>query len=325
MNPMRPLAAAALTGLAALSGCASIGGGMAAGGSSVEPLAGYECGQLQVLAGFDGERATLQAGNRTLVLEQVPAASGAKYQSPNNAGTSFWTKGDLALLEVDGRAWPECVALGAVPDTFSAGGNEPFWRVSLAQDQLTFDEPGKTSQAVPYQVQSRQPLGLTLTAELANGPVTLAVERQLCRDSMTGMPHPYQVELNRNGRTLAGCGGDPRQLLQGVEWVVESIDGEGMVDDTRATINFLADDRIAGRASCNRFMGGYEVTGEGLGISRLASTMMACQPEVLAQERRFMGSLEQVRSADFNADGALVLTTTEGGTIRAYPSRSLSQ
>ena len=33
--------------------------------------------------------------------------------------------------------------------------------------------------------------------------------RALCRDTMTGMPHPETVELSMGDETLTGCGGRP--------------------------------------------------------------------------------------------------------------------
>ncbi len=44
-------------------------------------------------------------GGRYLVLGQVRAASGAKYQ---DGPVTVWTKGDQATLEVDGETFPEC-------------------------------------------------------------------------------------------------------------------------------------------------------------------------------------------------------------------------
>jgi putative lipoprotein len=43
--------------------------------------------------------------NRTLVLPQVAAASGAKYQEGR---TVFWNKGNEARFEIDGKVYPAC-------------------------------------------------------------------------------------------------------------------------------------------------------------------------------------------------------------------------
>jgi membrane-bound inhibitor of C-type lysozyme len=39
-------------------------------------------------------------------LPQVPAASGAKYQEGR---TVFWSKGNKARFEIDGKVYPACI------------------------------------------------------------------------------------------------------------------------------------------------------------------------------------------------------------------------
>jgi len=141
---------------------------------------------------------------------------------------------------------------------------------------------------------------------------------RLCVDTMSGMPRPNTVTVLLDGRELNGCGGDPAVLLQGAEWVVEDIAGAGIVDGSRATLNFGVDGALAGGGSCNRYSGSYTLTGEGLSVSsKTAMTMMACVPELMQQESRFMQLLSQVRRFRFGADGALVLESDTGGTITA--------
>jgi len=132
------------------------------------------------------------------------------------------------------------------------------------------------------------------------------------------MPRPNAVTVWLNGRALHGCGGDSASLLQGGEWVVEDIAGAGIVDGSRATLNFGVDGQLAGSGSCNRYSGSYTLTGEGLSVSsKTAMTMMACVPELMQQESRFMQLLSQVRRFRLSADGALILNADDGGTITA--------
>jgi heat shock protein HslJ len=141
---------------------------------------------------------------------------------------------------------------------------------------------------------------------------------RLCVDTMSGMPRPNRVTVLLDGRELNGCGGDPAVLLQGAEWVVEDIAGAGIVDGSRATLNFGADGQLAGSGSCNRYSGSYMLTGEGLSVSsKTAMTMMACVPALMQQESRFMELLSQVRRFRLGADGALILESDTGGTITA--------
>lgn len=43
--------------------------------------------------------------DRTVVLPQVPAASGAKYQE---ARIIFWNQGNEARIEIEGKVYPAC-------------------------------------------------------------------------------------------------------------------------------------------------------------------------------------------------------------------------
>ena len=115
--------------------------------------------------------------------------------------------------------------------------------------------------------------------------VTATIFNRPCQDTMTGMPHPYAVEVVLDGKKLTGCGGDPATLLQGREWVVEDINGKGIIDRSRATLNFGADGRVSGRSSCNNYTAQYTLTGEGLTVSKAAGTMMACEPALMQQEQ----------------------------------------
>lgn len=116
-------------------------------------------------------------------------------------------------------------------------------------------------------------------------------------------------------RPAAPTGG---QALVGPEWAVTEIAGQPKVAESRVSIQF-ADGRVSGAASCNRFMGNYEVAADGVTITmgQMASTMMACPDALMDQERLFLDTLAAVRSYSVGADGVLVLTTPDGKTIRA--------
>lgn len=111
----------------------------------------------------------------------------------------------------------------------------------------------------------------------------------------------------------AGGGGS----LQGAEWVVEDIAGAGVIDRSRATVNFGADGRIFGRASCNNYTGEYVLTGAELAVSRLAATEKACAPALMEQERRFLDILQQARRFTLTPEGALILYAEDDRTLTA--------
>ncbi len=85
----------------------------------------------------------------------------------------------------------------------------------------------------------------------------------------------------------------------------------------RAMLRF-EDGRVTGSAGCNRLMGSYTLDGDNLSIGpRLASTMMACPPLLLAQEQAVAKALTQVATYDLD-DGALALQDAEGAPVLTF-------
>lgn len=214
---------------------------------------------------------------------------------------------------------PETVvdAYPAPEKPFSATGNEPFWRVIVEPGQLVLERPGQPTEELRYKTVAQSKIGHRFRASREGLSIELVTAPQLCRDSMTGMPHPLQARLFINGDPLSGCGGDPERLITGNEWIVEAIDGRGVVDKSRATIQFLEDGRIAGTGSCNRYTGRWALNGETLEIGPLASTRKACEPALMDQEDRFLRQLESIRSFDISPRGELLLNSDDGTLLRA--------
>lgn len=67
--------------------------------------------------------------------------------------------------------------------------------------------------------------------------------------------------------------------LENVQWTLLQIDGEDLKTSSRGTPTMsLAskDRRMSGFAGCNRMMSGYELDGEALKFTSMATTRMAC-------------------------------------------------
>ncbi|NWO06072.1 MAG: META domain-containing protein [Alteromonadaceae bacterium] len=114
---------------------------------------------------------------------------------------------------------------------------------------------------------------------------------------------------------LAGCATQPDQeavvtvdQLTGQQWVVEDINGEGIIDNSRVTLNFTEENRVAGKATCNQYFARYSIEDQTLNIEKAATTMMACPEALMNQERRFLEALQNVRSFELDDTNALVLT-----------------
>jgi putative lipoprotein len=111
-------------------------------------------------------------------------------------------------------------------------------------------------------------------------------------------------------------GNDPATLLHGA-WVVEEIDSTGIIEGPQPTLNFSAEGRVSGKASCNSRTGKYVLGGEGLSVGPTASTIMACDPRLTQQEQAFLAQLETIRRFELAADGALLLISEDQSSIRA--------
>ena len=212
---------------------------------------------------------------------------------------------------------PPASAAPGAQQTFRARGNEPGWRLDVEGGRMTFVTQDGRRLQTPTPAAQRTDAFTRYATRSEGVDLTVTIFDRRCKDTMSGMPYPNAVEVVYGDRKLAGCGGDPAALLQGPEWIVEDIAGKGVVDGSRATLNFGADGRLAGRSSCNGYFAKYTLTGEGLAISQAGGTMMACAPALMSEEGLFLELLRNVRRFDLGADGALVLRTDDGRTITA--------
>ena len=57
-------------------------------------------------------------GGEIFAMQQIEAASGARYVAVDDATTSFWSKGDAATLVIRGQAYPSCMQVTAKASPF---------------------------------------------------------------------------------------------------------------------------------------------------------------------------------------------------------------
>jgi heat shock protein HslJ len=121
---------------------------------------------------------------------------------------------------------------------------------------------------------------------------------------------------------LPGCG-EEAAPLEGTKWIMTSyyaVDGsmhdalpEPPVDAT------FADGAVSGNGGINQYNGGYELDGENLTISPLASTQMAGDPAVMEQETAYLMALQA--AATFEIDGGnLTINDGSGEAVLEYRS-----
>lgn len=282
------------------------------------------CGDALLDVGFVGDNAHLRFGGRVWVLPQAISASGARFNDGATPETEVWTKGNMAMVTIEGRSLPECEAL-AMPASLPmvARGHEPGWVLDISDDGLLLARhdgseirtPLPAPDVAPEDAAADEARGMVFTT----GPMTVTVTPEICRDTMSGMPHPLSVALVLEDEELQGCGGDPADLLQGV-WEVQELGGASLPVDAGVTIE-VSGTHLAGSTGCNRYVAGLDLSGEALSIPPGPVTMMACDQEADLREREFLDALGRVTGFDLDGiSGALLLTGGEEVLLRALPA-----
>ena len=290
----------------------------------VTPLAfatDFLCGDTRVSFGVLDDEAVLRAEGRDIPMRQVKAASGARYEATGNPDTSVWNKGDGAMVRLNGQDLPDCrEGLAPAERPYRARGNEPGWHVSFATElaELTVDY-GVTTQEVPRP--DAQAVAGAYEFAMPGIDARLRIEARMCHDDMSGMPYPDTAQLTIGDRVLRGCGGDPADLLTGDAWWITALGDTTLVEPERLTLNFLDAGRVAGSAGCNRIVGSFSLTGEGLRFGPMASTMMACPDPLMEQERRMLDALEQVVAFDMDENGTLLLLGEDHASVLIEAAR----
>ena len=274
------------------------------------PFITWHCARQPVQVRVIGSLMEVVLNGDSRILQQAISASGARYVAPDDPGTEFWGKGGQATLTWSGSALPTCVEAGQMMIPMRASGNEPFWSVDYDGFRMSLRQPGQPPR--DFDVSGREPHagGWVVQAESEGSFAHLDVSSGICIDNMSGQPRPYSVTLRMSDTALQGCGGDPARLLQGAPWQLKIMGGEAV--NLPAIVEFLPDNRLTGTNGCNRLVGAYAISGEGLTISQLASTRMACDPNVMVKADEFDRYLSGVHGFSFTDPDELILKSEQG-------------
>lgn len=116
----------------------------------------------------------------------------------------------------------------------------------------------------------------------------------------------------------SAAGGD----VAGTAWLLEGLDGQAPVAGTYVSAQFGADGALTGSGGCNRYRAGYTVSGGDLRITGTpASTMMACEPAVMAQEQAFFAALPNVSTFAVRGD-RLTLSDAAGKDLLTFTAQA---
>nr|WP_102136348.1 YbaY family lipoprotein [Marinobacterium profundum] len=174
----------------------------------------YECGELDAVVHTEPGRLTLLAQGSESRLEQVPSASGVRYEGE---GRLFWTQGEAALLEIDGQRYGGCRSNAAKAPwadaayrgvDFRALGNEPGWllEVDEGKDLRLVTDYGERSLYLPAPAPRFEGGIVRYSIRTKTHDVELNIEPRACQDSMSGAAFEARVRLQLDGQEYLGCG-----------------------------------------------------------------------------------------------------------------------
>lgn len=176
----------------------------------------YDCGGgYRFTVRDEGEGLWLFLPSGTRQLPHLPAASGARYA---DAEVEFWSKGEEALLNIQGQDRRKCQSdrVAAIWEDakfrgvdFRAAGNEPGWFLELDREKIVYvGEYGKQMLTFPYvSPQINDHRAQSSYSSVSNGhKLNVLLQAGDCHDNMSGRGFETRVTLELDGRTLYGCG-----------------------------------------------------------------------------------------------------------------------
>lgn len=155
--------------------------------------------------------------------------------------------------------------LPTVALAWRGGGNEPFWSVTLEADQMRITRLGLPDLTLAIMAQESDGAGARITAvDPANArDAILTRQPALCRDTMTGMPHPETVTLALGKDWFTGCGGAAVDLLTAQAWRITEIDSMPALAGVPLDLRFDPEGRITGQGGCNGWFASYQLPADG--------------------------------------------------------------
>jgi heat shock protein HslJ len=112
--------------------------------------------------------------------------------------------------------------------------------------------------------------------------------------------------------------------LEGTVWRMNAYrDSTGKRIETRAEVQTTAEymgGLLSGRGGCNSYTGSYEVDRDQIDFGPVASTMMACPPEVMEQESGYLNALSNASSFTVE-EGVLILRDSVGEMVIEYKAK----
>ena len=203
--------------------------------------------------------------------------------------------------------------------TAEAMGNEPFWGVRIDGDLATYRTPYNLK-GIVYQGGKWTRTDSThwrfVAQRTGDGDNEIVVElaEGRCMDSMAASVFPMSATVTRGDSTFKGCALEGRgsfagsvdsvpkapttspraradSSLHGTAWRLSELNGEPVLENVKATLEFMPGGKVSGNSSCNRFSGAVDVVADSIRFGALVSTRMACPDAIMRQESAYLEAL----------------------------------
>jgi len=147
----------------------------------------------------------------------------------------------------------------------------------------------------------------TARAAIRSGGQLLFTTDQVRGVITQGNPTHVDLMLTRVDPEAASASSD----LAGSSWVLEDLNGAGVVEGTHVTLDFAEKGRAAGNGSCNRYFSTVDISGSSIRFGAVGATRMACATPVSLQEVKYFEALEAAHRF-----------TVEGNTLSIFGGES---
>ena len=306
----------------------------------------YNCGGMPLATQMGSDDAMrLNVGGRVFPVIQVQSASGAKYENLNSRPkVMFWSKGDEAMLELDGKTYPTCKIVRGSDiqniKNYRAIGNKPAWFLAINNGQMTFNSRyGEKVVTADLPNPKTSDMGQSYTLKTGKQDMVISIKRKSCQDTVSGQYYPDQVNISFLGEEMRGCGNalsgtmaeeelplikmDAASAPQAVEppafvgktWIAQTIEGKPVLSTSRVTLSFDENGNMSGNGGCNLYVGTYKTKGTSIEIDdNLGLTRKACGLDVTKQEMVFTTILKSSKLVDVRND-TLILSTPHRKTL----------
>lgn len=114
---------------------------------------------------------------------------------------------------------------------------------------------------------------------------------------------------------------DTATAVIGQSWLVEYIDGIGVIAEPQATFRISEAGKAGGSGPCNVYFATAKVDGSTIAISDIGSTFKACAPEIMAEEKALFEALAGAASYHVDA-GKLTIADKDGHEILRFNAAS---